>query len=158
MLDPELARSRIGMGQRATVIGQRMGEERRIEIQPEAAGFAPVDPALKMGEGERIAFDFAAAGEVGVTGVEIETVPSGNQRQGLVEIAPQFVEGAGLARIISRRLDSAACQLGAGMLEPAHVVPLPAMQGDRDTPEPLQSGLGVHGLSGVYFLGDGIRG
>jgi hypothetical protein len=151
VFDPELAHGGIAMGKRRAVIGERMRKIGRIEIEAHAALFRPVDPALEMGRGDVIALHFFAV-EIGVAGVQIQTVPTGQKREGLFNVLPQFTEGPRLAGIISRGLDAPATQRGTGCFKTADIITLPAMKREGNGGEPLQYGLRVDAKTSVGFL------
>ena len=46
--DPELPNAFVAAGEREPVGGQRMGEERAVEIQPDLPPLGPIDPASEM--------------------------------------------------------------------------------------------------------------
>ncbi len=63
----------------------------------------------------------------------------------------QLVRRAGLAGIVAGDRQAAADRL-AGVLEPADVVALPAMQRDRDRGKPAQGRIDIHAPIGVLFV------
>ena len=83
---------------------------------------------------EGVALDLSAA-SLGITGVEVEPMRAGQERQSFVEIGAKLVGGAGLAGIMARDGQSAS-QFLARVLEPSDVVALPAVQRDRYRREP----------------------
>ena len=105
---------------------------------------------------ERIALDLAAAG-LGVAGVEVQAVRAGQERQRLVQVGPQLVGRAGLAGIVAGDRQAAA-ELLARVLETADVVPLPAVQRDRDRREPRQGRIDIDAPFRVLLLrtGEGL--
>ena len=62
-----------------------------------------------------------------------------------------------LPGIVAGGLNAAAGQLRAHGFKAAHVVALPAVQGDRDLGEFLHGGIDVHAKSGILFFGDLVR-
>ena len=97
---------------------------------PMCLDFAQSIQRLEMFGLESVALDLAAAG-LGIAGVEVQAMRAGQKRQRLVQIGPELVGRACLARIVAGDRQ-AASQLLAGVLEPADVVALPAVQRDRD--------------------------
>ena len=153
MLDPELPDGGVRVRQREAAVGERVGEAGGVEIHPEAAGLGPVDPALEMLHGVGVALDLAAA-QVRVAGVEIDPVPARDERQRLLEVGAQLFDRAGLARIIAGGLDAAAGEHRVGLFKTAHVVALPAMEGDRRAREGGEHRLGVDPEGGIIFPGE----
>ena len=151
VLDPELADAGVLVGQRHAVGRLGMGEVGRVEVHAQSLLLAPIDPALEMLGGQFVAIDPLAA-RLGVAGVQIEAVLSGDEREGLDRVAAQFVGGAGLAGVVARDGQTAA-QFLAGLLEPAHVVALPAVQGNGHGGQALQSGGRIDPQRGIALLG-----
>ena len=87
--------------------------------------------------------------------MEIETVAAGHDRKRLLKVRPQFVRCAGFAGIIAGDGQSAAERL-AGVLEAADIIPLPAMDGNRDAAKLSEGFVGVHAQGGVAFFGEAI--
>ena len=97
-----------------------------------------------------------AAGEVGVAGVDIQAVLARNERKRLVEVGAEFLNRARLAGVVAGGLNAAAFEFRAGFFEPADIIALPAMQGDRRLGEGFEGGFGVHAEGGVLFAGRGV--
>ncbi len=155
MLDPKLTHTLVRVGERQTVGGEGMGEIRRIEVQPETVRARPIDPALELRDRVFVASDGLAA-EVGVAGMQIDAVRAGNQGKRFFQVAAQFVERARLAGVVAGDGEAAA-EFGAGFLEAAHVVALPAMHRDRDARQTRERHLGVDLHGGVLLAREGIR-
>ena len=139
------------MGQRQAVGRLGMREVGGIEIHAQSLLLGPIDPALEMLGAKFVAIDPLAA-RLGVAGVQVEAVLAGNEREGLVRVAAEFVGRAGLAGIVARDGQSAA-QFLAGIFESAHVVALPAMQRNGHGGQALQSGFGIDPQRGIALLG-----
>ena len=75
----------------------------------------------------------------------------GIRRERLVEVGAQFVGRARLARVVAGDGQAAADRL-AGVLEPADVVALPAVQRDRNPGKPLERPVDVDAQGGVSLL------
>ena len=82
---------------------------------------------------------------------------AGEERQRLVQVGAELVGRAGLAGIVAGDRQAAADRL-ARALEPADVVPLPAVQRDRDGRQPLEGRLDVDAPFRVLLLrlGEGV--
>ena len=140
MLDPEIADALVGVGEGEIVVGLFVGEEGRVEIEPDPLVLGPVDPG-----GEVAILDLVAVGRlvgVEVEGVQVQPVAAGDVGVGELEIGAQLVGRAGAAGVVAGGLDAAARGAGA-FLEPHHVVALPAVHRDRDGREPGDGGLGI---------------
>src|SRR5581483_10777165 len=132
-----------------------MREEGGVEVEAEAMLFGPVDPGGEMLGGELVAVDFAT-GVIGVDGVEVETVAARNEAERLVEVGAELINVAGLARIITSRLNSAAGQAGSDF-EACDVVALPAVQRDSDSAQLLHGPLGGNTKLRIALAGHFIR-
>jgi hypothetical protein len=130
MLDPELADVFVRVRQREAVGRLGMREAGGVEIQADADFLGPVNPVLEMLRLDFVAVHFLAA-ELAVERVQVEAVLAGNERQRLLGVGAQFVRRAGLAGIIAGG-DEAAAERAAEIFKAAHVVALPAMEGDGD--------------------------
>jgi hypothetical protein len=96
-------------------------------------------------------------GKLGVKSVEIETVPSWNQRQRHFGVRAKFVWGAGFAGVIAGHSQTAA-QFAAEGLEAAHVIALPAMERDGHFGQGMADSVSIHPEGGVAFASQFIRG
>ncbi len=139
---PELADTGIGMRQGKPVVGVRVGEIGRVEIEPHRGGLGPVDPAREMFRFQRIAIDLSPAG-FGVAGMDIDLVLAGYEGEHLVQVGPHLVTVAGAARVVAGRHDPAAAGTVRGF-EPGHVVALPAVDRDRDRQAGRDRLVGIH--------------
>ena len=104
-----------------------MGEVGRVEVEADAAGLGPAQPAGEVLGGQSVAINGLAAG-LGIEGVEIEPLSAGEQFQHLVEIGAHLVTVAGPAGIAAGGHDAAAGDAFLGSLEAAHIVGLPAVE------------------------------
>src|ERR1043166_4364685 len=82
MLDPKLADGFVAVGQGESVRGLGMRKKSWIEIETEPVLFGPGHPVPKMFGTHFIPIHFGAA-QFAVDGMQIDAVPSGNQRQRL---------------------------------------------------------------------------
>src|SRR5689334_7269385 len=105
---------------------------------------------LEMVGAQSVAID-ALAIRFGVAGMEIEPVAAGNERNGFLEIAAQLLRGPGLARVVAGGHQPAPECL-PGVFKTAHIVPLPAMNGDRDAAELSEGIVGPNTQLRVAFL------
>ena len=80
---------------------------------------------------------------------------TGNDRQRLLEVRPQFGGGAGFAGIIAGD-GQPATEFRAGALEAADIVALPAVDGDGDAGQLFEGLVGIHAKRGVAFPGQTI--
>ncbi len=94
--------------------------------------------------------------EVGIEGVKVQPVSTWNQRKRFVDVLPQLLNGAGLARIVAGGLDAASAECSASGFKAADVIALPAVQRDRNRFQPLQGGFSVDAPGGVYFAGPSV--
>ena len=129
-----------------------MAEEGGIEIKAKAALFRVVHPRLEMLRPEFIPLRPVFLRHDGVAGVQIQPFLARNQAAGLVKIGGQLFEGAGLAGIVSGGLNAAGKGF-SGVFQPGHVIPLPAMNRDRNLLQSGNSGIGVYAPRGVAFFG-----
>jgi hypothetical protein len=151
VLDPEIANALVGVSQGESVRRLRVREQCGIEIQPEVVGLRPVNPTLKV-----LGFDFVSLYElatvVQVAGVEIQAVPPWNQAESLLDVTAKLIDGPGLPRVVAGRLNASTGEFGAGGFKPSHIVPLPAMERDRNAFEFLQRGIGVDAHARIAFF------
>ena len=134
MLDPEFPDRGVVAAERVPAVGIGMTETGRVEVESHLVFTAPVHPALEMDRLDRVTVDHLAA-EVAVHRVQIQPVRSGDERCCLEDIPTQFIDRARRTRIPPGHLDAAGGR-GVGMpFESADIVPLPAMQGERDRTE-----------------------
>jgi hypothetical protein len=93
---------------------------------------------------------------LGIRGVETQAVFTGNQREGLSEIAAQLVWCSSFAGIIAGD-SKAPAEESLRLFEAANVVALPAVKGDGNAGE-LRNGLiDINANFGVSFFGEGER-
>ncbi len=102
-----------------------------------------------------VALDWGVGFEV--DGVQVEAVCAGQQAVDHVQVAAQFVGVAGFAGVVAGGGDAAG-ERAAGVLEAAHVIALPAVQGEGDGGEGVEGGIGVHAQGGVALFGEGVGG
>src|SRR5690606_23749609 len=140
--DPVAPDARVGVGERAAAIDAGMGEEGLVEVQADADAPRPFDPWFEVRGLERVAFDRAAP-RLGIARVEVEAVASRDQREGLLEVGPEFVGGAGAPGVAAGDGEAAARRAVAA-LETGDIIALPAMDRDGDAREPGERGVGVH--------------
>ena len=151
MLDPELPDPLVGMGERETAGRLGVGKAGGIEIEPHSPLLRPLDPGLEVGRFNLVAINLLP-GKLAIEGMQVEPVAAGDEGEGHIEIGPQFIRRAGLARIIARHGQSAA-EFLARMLKAADIVPLPAMERNGDLGEAAQRLLHAHAVGRVEFLG-----
>ena len=141
----------IGVRQREVVGGEGMREIRRVEVEADLQPPRPVDPFGEVLRVDGVAVD-ALAAEVAVEGVQVEAMASGDQREGLFGVGAELLGRARLARIVAGRGQPAA-ELHPELLEPADVIPLPAVQRDGDLRQPGECRIGIDAVLGVPFPG-----
>ena len=88
-----------------------------------------------------------------VDGVQVQAVRAGQQAVDHVQVAAQLVGVARLAGVVAGGGDPAG-QFAAGVLEPADIIALPAVQGDGNFCELPHGGLGIHTQGRIAFLGN----
>jgi hypothetical protein len=153
MGNPKIANRFIGVGKSETIGGRGVGKERRVEIHAEIAGFAPINPCLKMFWGDGVAVDALAGGHLQIHGVKIQPMAAGDEGEGLFQVGAKLIGRAGFARIISGNGQPAA-KYRAALLKTADVVPLPAMKTDRHGREAGNGGIAVDANVRIALLGD----
>ena len=79
----------------------------------------------------------------GVASVEIDAMPARDERERLIQVCSQFIGIARLARVMARHRQTAA-QLSLRGFEAGDVVPLPAVQRERDFAQLPHRVLGIH--------------
>jgi hypothetical protein len=97
------------------------------------------------------------AAELAVERVQVEAVASRNQRKRHRGVGAQLIGRARLARVVAGRRQPSAEAL-AETLEAADVIPLPAVQRDRDAGEALQRRFSVDPEVGILLLRERISG
>ena len=85
MLYPVSARRLVGGGECQIVLYHRMREERRVEVEPDAAFFREVDPLSEVLRLYFVASREFAVLKDGVAGVEVEALFAGDKGERLVE-------------------------------------------------------------------------
>ena len=155
VLDPELARLLVRRGKRQRV-ALGVGEEGGVEVAAQAPRLAEVHPLLKMLRLEPVAVRPLALVEDRVAGVQVQLRPAGDEGQHLVEVGHQLLGRAGAAGVVAGGLDAAGQRrVGIGV-EAAHIVALPAVEGDGDGLQPLDRGVRVHAEKGVFLFCFGV--
>ena len=129
-----------------------MGKERRVEVRAEAVLFAEVDPRCKMLRLQLIAVDPLVLGKNSIAGVEIQLLRAGAQLQHLLDIRHQLLRGPRAAGIAAGGLDTAGEGLRGVGVETAHIIPLPAVQGQRHSFQLCKRRFGIHTEGGVFFF------
>ena len=76
-------------------------------------------------------------------------MPAGDEGIGLLQVLSHLGDAAGLARKVARHLDSAAGEFGLRGFEAAHIIGLPAVQGQGHFFEGGNGGIGIHLQFGV---------
>jgi hypothetical protein len=89
--------------------------------------------------------------------VEVETVGAGDECGGLLEVGAQLIGRAGAARVVAGDCEAAA-HCGAGVFKAAHVIALPAVDGDGDGGEFPDGGFDVDAVLGVALAGEAVGG
>ena len=157
MLDPEAAGLLVGAGE-GQGVALVMGEEGGVEVAAQTPLFAELHPLFKVFGLQLVPVRPAAVVLVknGVAGVQVHLGLAGDQRQHLIQVVHQLLGGAGPSGVIAGGLDAAGEGLGGVAVKAADVVPLPAVQADRDLFQGLDGGLGVHAQGHVLLSCFGI--
>ncbi len=108
-----------------------MGETGSVEIDLQVVAQGPFGPAAEVLRLDGVAVDGPAA-ELAVHGVEVDPVSAGDESEGLLEVGPELLDRTRLAGVGSRHLEAAAGQAGILLFEAADVIPLPAVERQRD--------------------------
>jgi hypothetical protein len=103
-------------------------EERGVEVERGVCGLGPCDPVGEVFRAEFVARDFFAVG-FGVERVEPEALGPGDEREGLFDVAAEFLGVAGLSGVVARCGEAAVERAGA--FEAGDVVTLPAVDRQR---------------------------
>ena len=153
VLDPEIADSLIGIGQRkVAALGVR--EAGAVEIQLGVVGLGPVDPTLEVFYGHFVTVNNLAL-EIAIDFMQVQTVVSGNEAHGFEDIRTQFVDITGCTGEIARTLDAAT--EGTGLhFESFYIIGLPTMKGEVEVLHLFQYFLGINSDFRVALLGYGI--
>ena len=123
------ADARVGTAKGKAVGRQGMRKQGGVEIQPVLVGLRPLHPAGEMLGPQLIALH-ALAARFGVDGVQVQAVAAGDQAVSQIQVARAARRRCGLCRD-SYRCRDATRSARVGVLEPGHVVALPAVQADR---------------------------
>ena len=150
VFNPEFPGLRVRRGQRQR-IAFRMGKERRVEIASQAAFPAEFDPLPEVLRLQFVPVRPFAVFKNRVAGMQVHLRRARNQAEHLVQVVHQFLRGPGPARIVPRGLDPARQRFGRIRVKAAHVVPLPAVQGNRDILQDPDGRLRVHSRFRVPF-------
>ncbi len=105
-----------------------------------------------MLRGDGVAIHFFTA-KFPVEGMQVQPVFPGNQRISLLQVRAQFIWRAGLARVIPRGHQSAT-QRAAKVFKSAHVIALPAMEGNGNAGQRFQGDVHVHSEAGIALPGE----
>ncbi len=146
VLDPEAADALVRVREGKAVRRLRVRKKSPVEIEPDLLPLRPVHPSLKVAGFEGIAVHTLPT-RLGVEGVEGEAVAARQEAEDHLEVGAKFLRGPRTAGIVPRRHDPTG-ETGLTHLKTANVVPLPAVQGDRDAGEALERGTGVHSERG----------
>src|SRR5256886_2310739 len=140
VIDPEAADRRIGVAERHVLLALRVREAGGVEVEPEPPLLGPVDPALEALWPDLAALD----GPVGFQIDRVQVEPLGPRDLGHshLHVGAQLVRVPGAPRVVAGGLDSSR-QGALGVLEPPHVVSLPAVQGNGNAIEAGQRRLRV---------------
>ena len=130
MLNPKFANLLVPMRQRKTIRRVRMREKRRIEIHSQSVLLCPMNPTLEMFRRKLVSVHPFPIG-LGIRRVQVQPVLAGNQRKRHLHVRAQFIRCPRFTWVISRDRQSAA-QLSRYTFESADIIPLPAVQRDRD--------------------------
>ena len=90
-----------------------------------------------------------------ITGVQVQSMLTGDKRVNQLQIASQFIDTAGPAGVVPRRHDSAAGDSRVPF-KSSNVVALPAVDGYGNGRECLDRRFGVDADGCVLFLGAGV--
>ena len=107
-----------------------MGEESRVKIKSHSSLFRKVHPSLKMLRLKLVTVCKFTVLKHCIACMYIDFFLSRHQAHSPIHICKQLLGIPCLSRIISCRLNAAG--QGAVMVKPHHVVPLPAVQGNRN--------------------------
>ena len=124
-----------------------MCEQRRIEVDAEAALLGEFDPRCEVARLECVAVDLLAVGEYGVVGVQVDAVMSGDVRERKVDVSHKLLRRACRAGIVARDLYAAVERRRA--LKTMDVVALPAVQRDGKCAQARYRGLCIDAERGV---------
>jgi hypothetical protein len=138
------------------VLGQGMGEEGGIEVEAGLPFSGPVDPALKLDRGQGVSFHFLSV-QIRITGVQIETMPAGQEGKNFVQVLSQFLDRPRLAGIVSGCLEAAAAQGRLGIFKTADIIPLPAVKRKRHGGQFFEDTFGLDAIVGIALTGECVK-
>ena len=122
-----------------------MRKKRRVEVQGNPLVGRPIHPAPEMLGADFVPLDLPAA-VFEINRVQAEAVFAGNEVHRPGGVGAEFLGRSRPAGVIARGHDAAVGQ-SADALEPRHVVPLPALNGNRDFFEQLKDCIGIDASS-----------
>src|SRR6267378_3422741 len=154
MVDPEAADRPIGMAERHVLLALRVREAGGVEVEPDPPLLRPVDPALEVLRPDLAALDGAVRFQV--DRVQVEALGPRDLGHRHLHVGAQLVRVPGAPRIVAGALDSSR-QGALRVLEPPHVVSLPAMQGNGNAIEAGQRRLRVDADGRERFARQRIR-
>src|SRR5438132_1884462 len=140
VIDPEAADRRIGVAEGHVLFALRVREAGGVEVEPEPPLLRPVDPALEVLWPDLAALDGAIGFQV--DRVQVEALGSRDLGHRHLYVGAQLVRIPGAPRVVAGGLDSSG-QGALRVFEPAHVVSLPAVQGNGNAIEAGQRRLRV---------------
>ena len=149
MFNPEIADAFVRAGQGQIGSRFRMSEVRRIEIQTGFLFLRPVNPALEMFRFDSVAFDSASG--IQINGMEIQTFCAGDQTESEIQVGAEFFHIAGASGIISSGKNPAGSAAGI-LFKSVDVIPLPAMQGNRNLRQCGQCFIRIYAHFGITCL------
>ena len=151
MVDPEPAGFLVGRTE-GQGIAFGMGEKGGVKIAAQPPLTAKVHPRLKMPGLQFVPVGPCSIFKYGVAGVKIQLFRGGAELQDLVDILHQLLWVPRPAGVISGSLNTVGkwgVRVGVKAL---HIVPLPAVQGNRDGFELFNCRIGVNADGGVFFF------
>src|SRR5436190_5006111 len=132
VIDPEAANRRIGVAEGHVLIALRVREAGGVEVEPEPPLLRPVHPALEVLWPDLAALHGAVRFQV--DRVQVEALGPRDLGHRHLYVGAQLVGVPGAPGIVAGGLDSSR-QGALRVLEPPHVVSLPAVQGNGNAIE-----------------------
>src|SRR3989441_7171646 len=140
VIDPEAADRRIGVAERHVLLALRVREAGGVEVEPKPRLLRRVDPAVEVLRPDLAALDGAVG--LQVDRVQVEALRPRDLGHRDFHVGAQLVRVPGAPWVVAGGLDSSG-QGALRVLEPPHVVSLPAVQGNGNAIEAGQRRLCV---------------
>ena len=150
MVDPELPCLLVGACKGQPVLYPVVGKEGGVKINSHIPFFGKGHPLCKMLRPDFISVHKLPFLKDGIAGMEIQLLFARHQPKRLIHVLHQFFGGSCFPGIIPRGLYAAG--QGSVMVKANHIIPLPAVKGNRDLLQPGDGLIRVHSYFCIPFL------